>query len=181
MAVAGEATTGEEAVVLATELQPDVVVMDLQMPGISGIEATRRILGQSPHIGVLVVTMFENDYSVLAAMRAGAKGYVLKDADEDDILRAIRAVGKGEAIFSPVVARRVIDFFTGARSGESARNVPPRADHAGARGPRPHRPGPEQPRDRGPSLPQPEDGSQPHFEHLCQAPGSQPLRGHRSR
>ena len=126
MAVAGEATTGEEAVALAAELQPDVIAMDIQMPGVSGIEATRRILDASPHIGVLVVTMFEDDYSVFAAMRAGAKGYVLKDADEEDMLHAIRAVGKGEAIFSPAVARRVIDFFTGARS-EVERAVPARA------------------------------------------------------
>ena len=124
--VAGEATTGEEAVALAAELQPDAVVMDLQMPGVSGIDATRRILDTSPHLGILVVTMFEDDYSVFAAMRAGARGYVLKDADEEDILHAIRAVGKGEAIFSPVVARRVIDFFTGTRS-EFEHAVPVRA------------------------------------------------------
>ena len=127
MAVAGEATTGEEAVALATELQPDVVLMDLQMPGISGIEATRRVLDQSPRIGVLVVTMFEDDYSVFAAMRTGAKGYMLKDADEEDMLHAIRAVGKGETIFSPAVARRVIDFFTGVRRSEAERAVPARA------------------------------------------------------
>jgi DNA-binding NarL/FixJ family response regulator len=123
--VAGEATTGDEAVALAAELQPDVTVMDLQMPGTSGIDATRRILRKSPDLGILVVTMFEDDYSVFAAMRAGAKGYVLKDAAEEDILHAIRAVGKGEAIFSPSVARRVIDFFTGARP-EVERPVPAR-------------------------------------------------------
>ncbi len=127
MAVAGEATTGEDAVALAAELQPDVIVMDIQMPGISGIEATRRILDDNPRIGVLVVTMFEDDYSVFAAMRAGAKGYVLKDAEEEDMLHAIRAASKGETIFSPAVARRVIDFFTGARSEEGARSVPARA------------------------------------------------------
>ena len=126
-AVAGEATTGEEAVALATELQPDVVVMDIQMPGISGIDATRRILDTIPHIGILVVTMFEDDYSVFAAMRAGEKGYVLKDTEEEDMLHAIRAVGKGEAIFSPAIARRVIDFFTGARRSEVERAVPARA------------------------------------------------------
>jgi DNA-binding NarL/FixJ family response regulator len=125
-AVVGEATTGDEAIALAAELQPDLIVMDLQMPGVSGIDATRRILDTSPHIGILVVTMFEDDYSVFAAMRAGAKGYVLKDTDEEDILHAIRAVGKGEAIFSPAVARRMIDFFTGARS-EAERAVPARA------------------------------------------------------
>jgi DNA-binding NarL/FixJ family response regulator len=120
------ATTGEEAVTLAAELQPDLVVMDLQMPSVSGIDATRRILDTRAHLGILVVTMFEDDYSVFAAMRAGAKGYVLKDADEEDILHAIRAVGKGEAIFSPAVARRVIDFFTGTRSAIE-RAVPVRA------------------------------------------------------
>ena len=125
-AVVGEATTGDEAIALAAELQPDLIVMDLQMPGVFGIDATRRILDTSPRIGILVVTMFEDDYSVFAAMRAGAKGYVLKDTDEEDILHAIRAVGKGEAIFSPAVARRMIDFFTGARS-EAERAVPARA------------------------------------------------------
>jgi DNA-binding NarL/FixJ family response regulator len=111
MEVAGVATKGEEAVA-ATSLQPDVILMDLQMPGINGIEATRQILHTSPHIRVLVVTMFEDDHSVFTALRAGARGYILKDADEDEILRAIRAVGRGEAIFSPTIAQRLIDFFS---------------------------------------------------------------------
>ena len=106
-----EATTGLEAVARAVELQPDVVVMDLQMPELGGIEATERIVMQSPHIGVLVLTMFEDDDSVFAAMRAGARGYLLKGAAGGDIVRAIRSVGGGEAIFGPAVARRVIDFF----------------------------------------------------------------------
>ncbi len=112
MEVAGVATKGEEAVALATSLQPDVILMDLQMPGINGIEATRQILHTSPHIRILVVTMFEDDHSVFTALRAGARGYILKDADEDEILRAIRAVGRGEAIFSPTIAQRLIDFFS---------------------------------------------------------------------
>src|SRR5438876_10370421 len=110
--VIGEATTGQEVIELASTLQPDVILMDLQMPGINGIEATRQILHTSPHIRILVVTMFEDDHSVFTALRAGARGYVLKDADEDEILRAIRAVGRGEAIFSPTIAQRLIDFFS---------------------------------------------------------------------
>ena len=109
--VAGIATNGDEVMSLAASLLPDVILMDLQMPGIGGIEATRRILHTSPNIRVLVVTMFEDDHSVFAALRAGARGYILKDADEDEILRAIQAVGRGEAIFSPAIAKRLIDFF----------------------------------------------------------------------
>lgn len=109
--IVGEATTGQEAVELAAELQPDVILMDLQMPGINGVEATRQILLTSPHIRILVVTLFEDDASVFTALRAGARGYVLKDAQEEEMLRAIRAVGSGEAIFSPVVATRLIDYF----------------------------------------------------------------------
>jgi DNA-binding NarL/FixJ family response regulator len=113
--VVGEATNGAEAVERARELQPDVVVMDLQMPELNGIEATARIVAESPHIGVLVLTMFEDDDSVFAAMRAGARGYLLKGADQAEIVRAIRAVGSGEAIFGPRIARRVIDYFATER------------------------------------------------------------------
>lgn len=109
--VLGEATTGDEAIELAERVQPDVVLMDIQMPGTNGIEATRSIVQTSPQIRVLVVTMFQDDASVFMAMRAGARGYVLKDAEKEDILRAIRAVGRGEAIFSPTIATRVIHFF----------------------------------------------------------------------
>ena len=109
--VVGEAATGEEAVDSAMSLQPDVILMDLQMPGINGIEATRRILNATPHIGVLVLTMFEDDDSVFAAMRAGARGYLLKGADQQEILRAIRSIANGEAIFAPAIAQRLINFF----------------------------------------------------------------------
>jgi len=115
MEVAGIATNGDEVISLAASLQPAVILMDLQMPGIGGIEATRHILHTSPHIRVLVVTMFEDDHSVFAALRAGARGYILKDADEDEILRAIHAAGRGEAIFSPAIAQRLIDFFAAPR------------------------------------------------------------------
>lgn len=113
--VAGEATTGEEAVALAEELQPDVVLMDLKMPGLSGIEATRHVLHRSPNARVLVVTMFEDDHSVFSAIRAGARGYVLKGASPDEMLRAIQVVVGGEAIFSPAVATRLIAFFGSLR------------------------------------------------------------------
>ena len=109
--VVGEAATGEEAVTRAADLQPDVVLMDLQMPNVNGIEATRRILLESPNIRILVVTLFEDEDSVFMALRAGARGYVLKDADEEEMVHAIRAVGRGEAIFSPNVATRVLAYF----------------------------------------------------------------------
>ena len=115
--VVGEAKTGEEAVARAAQLQPDVVLMDLQMPEVNGIEATRRILQESPSIRVLVVTLFEDDDSVFMALRAGARGYVLKDADEEEMVQAIRAVGRGEAIFSPNVATRVLAYFAASSPG----------------------------------------------------------------
>ena len=109
--VVGEATSGEEAITQSEALHPDVILMDVNMPGVNGIEATRRILHVSPHIRILVVTMFEDDGTVFAAMRVGARGYILKDAEKENILRAIQAVGNGEAIFSPTIATRLIDFF----------------------------------------------------------------------
>ena len=109
--VAGEATTGEEAIALASSLHPDLILMDLHMPGTGGIEATRRILHTSPHIRILVVTMYEDDHSVFNAMRAGARGYLLKGASPDEVLRAIQAVSSGEAIFSPSIATRLLGFF----------------------------------------------------------------------
>jgi DNA-binding NarL/FixJ family response regulator len=122
--VVGEAGTGAEAVTAAEALQPDVVVMDLHMPELNGIEATRQIAARSPHIGVLVLTMFEDDDSVLAAMRAGARGYLLKGADPDDIVRAVAAVGSGEAIFGPDIARRVIEHFTMPRASYASEAFP---------------------------------------------------------
>ena len=113
--VIGEATSGREAAERAAALQPDVVLMDLQMPGGSGIEATREIVRASPQIRVLVVTLFEDEESVFTALRAGARGYVLKDADEEDLVAAVRAVGRGEAIFSPSVAARVLAYFATPR------------------------------------------------------------------
>jgi DNA-binding NarL/FixJ family response regulator len=111
----GEATTGDEAIALAASLQPDVILMDIQMPGIGGIEATRQIVQASPHIAVLVVTMFGDDPSVFAAMRAGARGYLLKGATHAELLRAIGVVSSGEAIFSPTIARRLMEYFASMR------------------------------------------------------------------
>lgn len=110
--VAGEAATGEEAVERASELKPDIVLMDIQMPGINGIEATERIVRRDPRVGVVVVTMFEEDDSVFAAMRAGARGYVLKGADAEEVLTVLRAVANGEAHFGPEIARRLMGFFS---------------------------------------------------------------------
>lgn len=114
--VVGEAATGEQVIAQAAALQPDVILMDIQMPGVNGIEATRKILHESPHIGVIVVTMFEDDDSVFAAMRAGARGYILKGADQSEMLRAIHAAAHGEALFGPAIARRLMGFFAAPRT-----------------------------------------------------------------
>jgi DNA-binding NarL/FixJ family response regulator len=112
--VVGQAETGAEAVSQALALQPDVVLMDLNMPGLDGIAATRRIVDSSPHIAVLVLTMADNDAAVFDALRAGARGYLLKGADRAELTRAIRAVASGEAIFGPDVARRLMAYFADA-------------------------------------------------------------------
>jgi len=122
--VVGEATTGAEAITQAKALQPEVILMDIKMPGQSGIEATREIVAACPHIGILMVTMLEEDEAVFAAMRAGARGYVLKGANQAELLRAIRAVASGEAIFGPGIARRVLGFFAAARPTVPSRLFP---------------------------------------------------------
>jgi DNA-binding NarL/FixJ family response regulator len=110
--VIGEAESGADAISKAEQLQPDVILMDIQMPGINGIQATRQIVSKQPEIGVIVVTMYKDDDSVFAAMRAGARGYILKGADQDEMLRAIRAVASGEALFGPEIATRLVNFFS---------------------------------------------------------------------
>jgi DNA-binding NarL/FixJ family response regulator len=109
--VVGEAANGREAITQAAELQPDIILMDLDMPELNGIDATRQITRSSPHIGILVLTMLEDDASVFAAMRAGARGYLLKGSDQTDVLRAISAVAHGEAIFSQSIAQRLMQYF----------------------------------------------------------------------
>lgn len=115
LTVVGEASSAEATLAVAVQETPEVIVMDLNMPG-GGLEATREVVRHLTAVGVLVVTMFKDDESVFAALRAGAKGYVLKDADEEELLRAIRAVGRGEAIFSPDIATRVLAFFSRPRT-----------------------------------------------------------------
>jgi len=124
MEVLAEATSGATAVSLAQTLQQDVILMDLNMPGLDGIAATRRIVHDSPNANVLVVTMHEDDESVFAALRAGARGYLLKGANQAETLRAIRAVGNGEAIFGPGVAARVMRYFASPRPATGPRLFP---------------------------------------------------------
>ncbi len=109
--VVGWAASGREAVDLAVREHPDVVLMDLNMPGWDGIEATRRLVTSAPHVAVLILTMFDDDESVFGAMRAGARGYLLKGARQDEIARSIVAVASGEAIFGAPIARRMVDYF----------------------------------------------------------------------
>jgi DNA-binding NarL/FixJ family response regulator len=122
--VVGEAASGEEAVMLAEALQPDVILMDIKMPGINGLQAMREILHTSPHIHILIVSMLEDDDSVFAAMRAGARGYVPKGSNQAEMLRAIRAVANGEAIFGPGIAQRLIGFFSASRTSVQSRIFP---------------------------------------------------------
>ena len=120
IAVVGEASGGDEAVRLSQELEPHIVLMDIKMPGLNGIEATREILRTNPRVGVLMLTMFEDDDSVFAAMRAGARGYLLKDSGGEGVVHAIRAVTSGEAVFGPGVAERIIGFFSVPRLAQRA-------------------------------------------------------------
>lgn len=124
----GTATNGLDAVRIALDLQPDVVLMDLQMPKLNGIEATQRIVASSPHIGVLVLTMMEDDESVFDAVRAGARGYLLKGSRRAEIIRSIEAVGAGEVIFGPMIAARVTTYFRGVRSAPAAEVFPELTD-----------------------------------------------------
>ncbi len=117
-AVVGEATTGAEAVAAARTLRPDVVIMDVRMPELDGTEATRRIAAEAPAVAVLMLTMVEDDDTVFAAMQAGARGYLLKGADQADIDRALRAVVAGEAIFGPGVASRLLGYFSATRRAD---------------------------------------------------------------
>lgn len=110
--VIDEAATGAELLDIVVARQPDVAIVDLNMPGLGGVDATRQIAADSPHVAVLVLTMLDDDDSVFAATRAGARGYLLKGAGQEDIERAVRAVASGEAIFGPAIAQRIMQFLT---------------------------------------------------------------------
>jgi len=119
----GEASSGLECIDLAGKLQPDVVLMDISMPGMDGVEATRRVLRGNPSAGIVMVTMLEDDATVFSAMRAGARGYILKGASHQELVQAIRAVASGQALFGPGIARRVMNFFRQAET-DMPRNLP---------------------------------------------------------
>lgn len=119
-AVVGEAGTGAEAIAQAKALSPDVVLMDIQMPDMNGIEATRRILEDHADVGVIMLTMLEDDDSLFAAMCAGARGYILKGADKAEVLRTVTAVAQGQALFGPAIARRLTIFFQKGGQMETA-------------------------------------------------------------
>ena len=123
MEVIGEATNGESAVELSASLKPDIILMDINMPGLNGIEATRKILKDQPQIGILVITMFDDD-SVFDAMQAGARGYLLKGADPEETIRAIQSVANGAAIFSPKVAKRLITYFGNHQGAAQSETFP---------------------------------------------------------
>ncbi len=118
--VAGEAETGEDAVAAVARLRPDVVLMDLRMPGIGGLAATARITERHPDVKVVVLTMSEDPDSVFAALRAGARGYLLKESGADDVRRVIEGVARGEAVFGARVAEQVVRFFSTAAVGQAA-------------------------------------------------------------
>jgi DNA-binding NarL/FixJ family response regulator len=113
--IVGECGDGETAVAMALDLQPSLILMDLNLPRLSGVEATRRITQTSPQIAILVLTMLEDDDSVFGAMRAGARGYLLKGAGKEEVIRAINVVAAGEAIFSPPIAQRLVQYFANMR------------------------------------------------------------------
>ena len=119
----GEAANGQETIALTEQLEPEIVLMDISMPGLNGIEATRRILSANPTIGIIMVTMLEDDTSLFSAMRAGARGYVLKGAHHQELLNTIRAVAEGQALFGAPIAARIMNLFQAIE--ENLKSPPP--------------------------------------------------------
>jgi DNA-binding NarL/FixJ family response regulator len=128
IAVVGEAEDGAELLTLVARTDPDVVLTDLTMPRMDGATATARIRAAHPTVAVVVLTMHDDDEAVFAAMRSGASGYLLKGADRDDIVRAVLSVARGDAVYGPSVARRIVDFFTGTSRTYSAQVFPELTD-----------------------------------------------------
>jgi DNA-binding NarL/FixJ family response regulator len=129
LVVAGEAADGRTATAQAEELGVDVVLMDLDMPGMNGIDAIRELRRRAPGVAVLVLTMFDNDESLFTAMRTGARGYLVKGAEQEQIVRAVRAVVAGEVVFGAGIAERALAYFTAApESGRAARPLPELTD-----------------------------------------------------
>jgi DNA-binding NarL/FixJ family response regulator len=126
--VVGRAADGEAAVAAVAELRPDVVLMDLRMPGGGGVPATASIAQSHPDTAVVVLTMSDDDDSVFAALRAGARGYLLKESEGADIARAVRAAARSEAVFGPRIADRVLAFFASSRGRTSAVPFPELTD-----------------------------------------------------
>jgi DNA-binding NarL/FixJ family response regulator len=124
----GEAGDGAELLALVDRIRPDVVVTDLDMPGLSGAAAARELRERHPEVAVLVLTMHADDESLFAALRAGARGYLLKGADRAELVRAIQSVASGEAVYGAAVANRIVDFFTGAREDYAASVFPELTD-----------------------------------------------------
>ena len=178
LVVVGEAASGSKAVSQVAALHPDVVLMDLAMPGMDGIEATRRIVDAAPHVAVLVLTMSDDDDSVFAAIQAGARGYLLKGAKRAELIRSVRAVAAGDAIFGPAVARRLMAYFS-RPTPNGSRAAFPELTRPGAGDPRADRSGAIEHRDHRPSRALAEDRAQPRLEHLLEAPGPRPRRGNR--
>ena len=120
----GEAANGTELLDVVDREHPDVVITDLHMPGLDGVAATRELLSRAPGTGVLVLTMHDDDTSVVAALRAGARGYLVKGADRAEIVRAVQAVAAGEAVYGPSVAQRIVGFYTGVQEAYTAQVFP---------------------------------------------------------
>jgi DNA-binding NarL/FixJ family response regulator len=173
--VVGEAASGTEALELVPELHPDVVLMDLHMPDVTGIEATHRLGRDAPDVHVLVLTMLDDDESVLAALRAGARGYLVKGAAGEQIVGTVRAVAAGQAVFGPDVRGRPRPARR-RRSRRTGGSTLPRAHGPRAGDPRPAGRRPVEHRDRAPARAVRQDGAQPRVEHLHEAAGRRPLR-----